>query len=92
MARQRKPSKVAVAAAWRGFWDTPEGRAAIGALMATFGVYNRIEVGDAVAAGVAIGERNVAVWIAEQVGARPEDFVQERSELDRMLERLGMEI
>lgn len=100
----RRPAKARVAAAWRSFWETPEGRAAIGDMMREFGVFSRIAGGDATGMAMAVGERNVCTWIAAQVGMQPEDFVDElgqaakwqrrnkapeaRSELDDMVDSL----
>ena len=82
--RQRKPSKAKVAEYWRDFYNTPEGRAAVGALMARAGVYSAITATDPVQAGIAIGERNMAAWLADLIGFRAEEFVDERDKTDRV--------
>jgi hypothetical protein len=80
----RKPSQAKVATAWRDIYNTPEGRMAIGALMARAGVYSPIAAGDAFTAGVAVGERNLAAWLAEIIGLRPDEYVGERDKTDRV--------
>ena len=82
--RQRKPSKAKVAQAWKDFYNTPEGRAAVGALMSRAGVYSPIVATDAFMAGVAIGERNMASFLAGLIGLKPEDYVDERDKTDRV--------
>jgi hypothetical protein len=82
--RKRRPSKASVAASWRSFWETPEGRNAINALMAQFGVYSQINAVDGVGLAIQVGERNVAAWIAQQCGVQPEQYVQERTDTDRI--------
>jgi hypothetical protein len=82
--QRRKPSKAKIAEYWRNIYETHEGRAAIGALMARAGVYSPIVAQDAFTAGVAIGERNMAAWLAEIVGLRPEEYVTERDKVDRV--------
>lgn len=100
----RRPAKAHVAAAWRSFWETPEGRAAIGDMMRQFGVYTQIPAGDATAMAIAVGERNVCTWIAAQIAMRPESFVEDlgtaaawqdrhrapqpRSEMDEMVDSI----
>ena len=82
--RQRKPSKAKIAQYWRDFYDSQEGRAAVGAMMARAGVYSTLAVTDPVQAGIAIGERNMAVWLAEIIGFRGEEFVEDRDKIDRV--------
>lgn len=80
----RKPSKAKVAQCWRDFYDTPEGRAAIGAFMARAGVYSEIQAADPIQAGIAIGERNMAAWLAEIIGYREEEYATNRDATDRV--------
>lgn len=84
--RRRRVSKATVSAAWRAFAETPEGRAAIGALMARFGVYSPFLSGDQTAIAIQAGERNVAAWIAEQCSMKPEAYVDHRHEIDHLFE------
>lgn len=89
MAQPRKrTSHAAVATAWREFYQTPEGKAAVGALMAHCGAYSPIVAADPITAGIEIGKHNVAAWLAEQIGIRPDAFVQERSDIERVFETL----
>lgn len=85
---RRKPAKAVVATAWREFWNTPEGKAAIGALMARFSVYSPIQTTNPTSMAVSVGERNVAAWIAEMIGMRPEDYVDQRSEVEKLSDKL----
>lgn len=82
--RARRPSKASVAASWKSFWETPEGRNAINALMAQFGVYSQIQAADGISLALQVGERNVAAWIAAQCGIQPEQYVPERIETDKI--------
>lgn len=75
---KRKPSKASVAAAWREFFHTPEGRVAINALMTRCGVYTPIAAADPTSMAVMIGERNIGAWVAEMCGLKPENYVEER--------------
>lgn len=86
MGSRRKPTKVAVQSAWKTFFDTPEGRLAIGAFMAKFGVYSPIMAVDPTSLAIQVGERNAAAWLAEQCGLTPDVYVQERSDIDRIFE------
>lgn len=88
MARARQTTKTKAANAWREFWQTPEGKLAIGALMARFSVYGAISTTDPTSMAVAVGERNVCAWIAEQVALKDQEFVEERSEIEKMTDSL----
>jgi hypothetical protein len=83
MQRRRKPSKQAVAAAWKEFHSTPEGRIAIGALMGYCGVYAQVQASDPVQAGIEIGKRNVAAWISDLIVQKPETYIDERVDLEK---------
>ena len=86
MASRRKPTKSAVQAAWKTFFDTPEGRLAVGAFMAKYGVYSPILANDPTSLAIQVGEHNAAAWLAEQCGLTPQVYVEERSDLDRIFE------
>lgn len=68
-------AKARVAAAWRGFYETPEGKIAILAMMRRCGIFSGIEAHDPVSMALHVGERNMCAWVAEMVGLKPEDFV-----------------
>lgn len=86
LPKKRKPTKAAVSAAWREFYETPEGRVAVGAFMAKYGVYSQMSATDPTSLAIQVGERNAAAWLAEQCGLQPSVYVQERSDLDRIFE------
>lgn len=88
MAPRKKSARVIGAAAWKNFYETTEGRVAIGALMAHFGVYGSINHADPTSMAVAVGERNVCAWLAEQIGIRDEAYVDERSEVEKLTDKL----
>lgn len=88
MAPRRRTAKTKVAAAWRDFYETPEGRIAVGALMARFGVYAPFTGLDATSLALNVGERNVCAWIAEQIGHRPDQYVDQRSEVEKLTEKI----
>ena len=81
MARQtkRRPSKASVAAGWKEFFGTPEGRIAINALMTRCGVYTPVMATDATSMAVQVGERNIGAWVAEMCGLKAENYVEERT-------------
>lgn len=88
---RRRPARAVVASHWKTFWETPEGKIAIGALMAHFNVYGSNKGPDPVSPtemAVAWGERKVADWIAEQIGVKPEQFVDQRNEVDHQSDKL----
>lgn len=72
---RRKFAKARVAGAWRGFYETPEGKIAIHAMMRRCGIFSGIEAHDPVSMALHVGERNMCAWVAEMIGLRPEDFV-----------------
>lgn len=80
----KRPTKASVKASWRTFFETPEGRIAINAMMAQFGVYSQITAVDGTSLAMQVGERNVAAWVAEMCGMKPEIYVEERSDTDRL--------
>jgi hypothetical protein len=85
--KKRKPSQAKVQAAWKEFYDTPEGRIAIGALMARSGVYSQITANDPVMAGIEIGQRNIGAWLAEIIGMKAETtYVEEVVDLGKAFE------
>lgn len=86
MARQtkRKPSKASVSAAWREWFNTPEGRIAVNALMTRCGVYSPVAALDSTGMAVQVGERNIGAWVAEMCGLKAEAYVEERSVFNRI--------
>jgi hypothetical protein len=86
MARptKRKPSKASVAAVWREFFETPEGRIAVNALLTRCGVYTPIMAMDPTSIAVQVGERNIGAWVAEMCGLKAESYVEERSTFNRV--------
>lgn len=80
---RRKTPRTKVAIAWRDFYNTPQGRHAIGALFAHAGVFSQIRATDPVSAGIEIGQRNVAAWLSEMIGLQPQDYVDEAVVLER---------
>jgi hypothetical protein len=86
MARQikRKPSKASVAASFRQWFETPEGRIAINALMTRCGVYTPVMVGDPTSMAVQVGERNIGAWVAEMCGLKAEHYIEERATFNKV--------
>lgn len=91
MARRPNRSKPLMAAgqAWRDFYATPEGRAALADLMVWCNVYSPIETNDPIEMARLNGERNVVLRIAALMGSKPADFLTHAQEdtdiLDRMM-------
>jgi hypothetical protein len=81
---KRKPSKASVAAAWQEWFNTPEGRIAINALMTRCGVYTPVMVGDPTSMAVQVGERNIGAWVAEMCGLKAENYVEERATFNKV--------
>lgn len=71
---RRRTAANQIADDWRSIYQTDEGRRAIAELFKAAGVYDQINPSDPIAAGIAIGQRNVAVRIALWIGLKPEEF------------------
>ena len=81
MARTpKKNPDAALAQAWKDFYATPQGQAAIGALFAEFHVYDPIVSYDPVQLAMMNGQRNVALRIAQLLALRPERFAETATE------------
>jgi hypothetical protein len=81
-----------VAEAWRTIAMTEHGRLALAELFLSLNLYSEIPGSDPITAGIAIGERNVAVRIAAWCGRKPETFMADAAEdvdlVDAMSENL----
>jgi hypothetical protein len=76
-------------AAWRAFYESPEGRVALGELAVWCNAYAPIDSNDPIEIARMTGERNVYMRIAALIGHKPGDFLQHAQDdtdiLDRML-------
>jgi hypothetical protein len=86
---RRAKIESAAGAAWRSFYETPEGRVALAELAVWCNAYSRIESNDPIEIARMTGERNVYLRIAALMGQKPGDFLQHAQDdtdiLDRML-------
>lgn len=68
---------------------SPEGKLAIGALMARFGVFGAdLDPNNPTAMAIAHGQREVCAWIAQQIGMKDAVYVDVRNEFDDLTEKL----
>lgn len=85
----RNRAEVAVAQAWQAFYQTPEGRAAIGELMIWCNLYSDTGTIDPIQLAREAGERSVAQRIIKLLGLKPELAPQvawdDSDILDRMI-------
>lgn len=78
MARSpRAKADTAIADAWKGFYQTPHGRAAIADLMVWCNVYNDTGTTDPIQLAREAGEASVAKRIAGLIGLKPEAYPQQ---------------
>lgn len=70
--RQSRPRKAdaTISEAWRSFWESPEGKAAIGTLFKEFGFYGSPAAGADLSR--AWGQRDVLVRISQMLNLKPE--------------------
>ena len=91
MARRPQRTKILTTSgdAWRAFKDRPEGHVALSELFVWCNVYSPIETNDPIEMARMVGERNVALRIAQLMGTKASDFVQHAQDdtdiLDRMM-------
>lgn len=90
MSNKKISARSKAASAWRTFYETPEGKLAIGSLMARFHVYGTSDSApvDAVSMAVIHGQRSVCDAIAQMIGLKPTEFVEERSEVETIADHL----
>jgi len=84
----RAKAENEVADAWRGFYATPHGRAAIAELMIWCNVYNDSGTTDPVQMAREAGERSVAQRIARLIGLRPGDYPSEARDHTDILDKI----
>jgi len=75
--RTKVQAERAIAEAYQIVFDSPLGRVVMADLMQWCNVYNPIAEADPINLGIRIGERNVALRIAQMKGLRPEHFPTE---------------
>ena len=86
--RKRTP-RTKAANAWKDFYNSPEGRLAIGALLARFDVFGAGEgIDNPTSMAIAHGQREVCAWIAEQIGMKAEKYVEVRNDFETLTDRL----
>lgn len=85
----RRRADAAIADAWKGFYATPEGRAAIAELMVWCNLYQPCVSNDVMEMAREQGERNVALRIVQMIGLKPAeapvDAWEDADILDRMI-------
>lgn len=80
MARAKKPTlEDRAAAIWKGFYQSPEGKAAIAILFHEYGFYASPQ-GDSDTLIRSIGQRDVLVRISQLIGLKPESAPKDDEE------------
>lgn len=89
MAKRRASSDLALASAWRTFYEN--NRPAVGALFVEFGLYDRLGGNDPNEAIRREGQRDVLLRMVQLIGLKPEaapaDAWEDADVLDRFLQR-----
>lgn len=81
MARSpRRKADVTVSEAWRSFWESPDGRAALAALFKEFGFY--ATPGSDADLSRAWGQRDVLVRISQMINLKPEQAPADDGEVE----------
>ena len=80
--------QLAVAEAWRNFYESHAGRIAIADLMVWCNVYSPILETDPLLLAAANGERNAALRIVQMIGLKAEHFPTQSWDDTDMLDRL----
>lgn len=86
MTRKKSP-EVRASGIWKAFYQTPEGKAAIGMLFGDFGFYDT-PMGDNNALIRSIGQRDVLVRIATLIGFKPEQAPQDAEDHEDLVTKL----
>ena len=86
--RGRALAQARVADAWKSFYATPEGRAAIAELMIWCNVYQECTETDMVEIMRQQGEKNVAVRIIKMIGLTPAEAPVDAWEDEDILHRI----
>lgn len=83
--RRSRAEKVA-ASAWAGFWQTGEGKAALGLLFTEFGLYS--SPGPDADLSRAWGQRDVLVRITQLINLKPEQAPDDDRDASDILDKL----
>jgi hypothetical protein len=75
--RTKAQAERIIAEAYQMVFSTPQGAVVLADLMQWCNVYNPVSEADPINLGIRIGERNVALRIAQMKGLRPEHFPTE---------------
>lgn len=86
MTRKKSP-ELRAAGVWKAFYQTPEGKAAIGMLFKDFGFFDT-PMGDNNALIRSIGQRDVLVRIANLIGFKPEQAPQDAGDHEDLITHL----
>lgn len=74
--------------AWRDFWHSPEGKAAIGQLFKDFGFFDTPDVTDPSIALRSMGQRDVLVRLSQLINIKPELAPDTDGEVSDILEHM----
>lgn len=85
--RRKRPPEQIVAGAWKSFYHSPEGKAAIALLFKDFGFFDT-PIGDSTALLRSIGQRDVLVRISQLIGMKPEQAPADDEEHGNLLDRM----
>jgi hypothetical protein len=84
----RRRSDLTIGDAWKKFYHSPEGRAALADFFVFCNVYSPINESDPIRLAMAEGERRAALRIIELMALRPQDIVQQAEEDTNVLDRM----
>lgn len=86
--RKRNRAETASERAWKGFWNTTDGRVAIGQLFKDFGFYDTPSSVEATELARSIGQRDVLVRLAQLINLKPELAVEDMGHSEDILDRV----
>lgn len=87
MTTRKRSPEVRAAAVWKAFYQSPEGKAAVGMLFKDFGFFDT-PMGDNNALIRSIGQRDVLVRIANLIGLRPEAVPQDAEDHEDLVTKM----
>lgn len=85
--RRKRTPEIKVSGAWKAFYQSPEGKAAVALLFKDFGFFDT-PMGDRDALVRSIGQRDVLVRISQLIGMKPEQAPVDDEDHTNILDRL----
>jgi len=88
MKQPKKTRETVVSGAWKAFYETSEGKVAIGQLFKDFGFFDTPIATDHGTMARSIGQRDVLARISQLINLKPEQSIATEREQTDVLERL----